>query len=131
VERRGFFEARSKYKVLTVPSAFPALGRGVNTDIKPARRTCWLKNDVSSPLAICVRDHSANLLTESTGGSQRGQLMDIGILAGLAMLVLWAIGTFMYEAPGWIHLLLSAGVFLIIYRIVVRGTPGVDTTTKK
>ncbi len=47
------------------------------------------------------------------------------------MLVLWAIGTFVYEAPGWIHLLLSVGVFLIIYRIVVRGTPGVDTTTKK
>ena len=57
--------------------------------------------------------------------------MDIGILAALAMLVVWAIGTFVYEAPGWIHLLLSAGVFLIIYRIVVRGTPGVDTTIKK
>jgi hypothetical protein len=57
--------------------------------------------------------------------------MDIGIIAGIAMLVLWAIGTFVYEAPGWIHLLLSVGVFLIIYRIVVRGTPGVDTTIKK
>jgi hypothetical protein len=57
--------------------------------------------------------------------------MDIGILAALAMLVVWAIGTFVYEAPGWIHLLLSAGVFLVIYRIVVRGTPGVDTTIKK
>jgi hypothetical protein len=57
--------------------------------------------------------------------------MDIGILVALAMLVLWAIGTFVYEAPGWIHLLLSAGVFLVIYRIVVRGTPNVDTTTKK
>ena len=57
--------------------------------------------------------------------------MDIGILAALAMLVLWAIGTFVYEAPGWIHLLLSAGVFLVIYRIVVRGTPNVNTTTKK
>ena len=57
--------------------------------------------------------------------------MDIGILAALAMLVVWAIGTFVYEAPGWIHLLLSAGVFLIIYRIVVRGKPGVDTTIKK
>ncbi|HEX5073672.1 MAG TPA: DUF5670 family protein [Gemmatimonadaceae bacterium] len=57
--------------------------------------------------------------------------MDIGILAGVGMLVVWAIGTFAFEAPGWIHLLLSVGVFLIIYRIVVRGTPGVDTTTKK
>lgn len=47
------------------------------------------------------------------------------------MLIAWAIATFMFEAPGWIHLLLSVGVFLIIYRIVVRGTPGVDTTIKK
>jgi hypothetical protein len=57
--------------------------------------------------------------------------MDIGILAGIVMLILWGIGTFVFEAPGWIHLLLSVGVFLIIYRIVVRGTPNVDTTIKK
>jgi len=47
------------------------------------------------------------------------------------MLVVWGIATFMFDAPGWIHLLLTAGVFLVIYRIVVRGTPGVDTTNKK
>lgn len=57
--------------------------------------------------------------------------MDIGIVAAIAMLVVWAIGTFVYEAPGWIHLLLTVGVFLAIYRIVVRGTPNVDTTNKK
>ena len=57
--------------------------------------------------------------------------MDVGILAAIVMLVVWAIGTFVYEAPGWIHLLLTVGVFLLIYRIVVRGTPGVDTTIKK
>jgi len=57
--------------------------------------------------------------------------MDLGIIGGIAMLIAWAIATFMFEAPGWIHLLLSVGVFLIIYRIVVRGTPGVDTTIKK
>ena len=73
----------------------------------------------------------ANLLTQGTGCSELGQHMDIGLLAGIAMLIVWAIGTFVYEAPGWIHLLLSVGVFIVIYRIVVRGTPGVDTTTKK
>ena len=57
--------------------------------------------------------------------------MDLGILVAVVMLIVWAIGTFVYEAPGWIHLLLSVGMFLLIYRIVVRGTPGVDTTTKK
>lgn len=49
--------------------------------------------------------------------------MDLGILAALAMLVVWAVGTFVFEGPGWIHALLTAGVFLLIWRIVVRGTP--------
>ena len=49
--------------------------------------------------------------------------MDLGIIAAIVMLVAWAVGTFVYEAPGYIHLLLTAGVFLLIWRIVVRGTP--------
>jgi hypothetical protein len=57
--------------------------------------------------------------------------MDLGILAAIVMLIVWAIATFMFEAPGWIHLLLTVGVFLLIYRIVVRGTAGVDTTIKR
>ena len=51
--------------------------------------------------------------------------MDLGILAAIAMLVIWAVGTFAFGAPGWIHLLLTLGVFLLIWRIVVRGTPEV------
>ena len=47
--------------------------------------------------------------------------MDIGILVAIAMLVVWAIGALVYEAPGWIHLLLTIGVSLLIWRIVVRG----------
>jgi hypothetical protein len=49
--------------------------------------------------------------------------MDLGIVAAIGMLVVWAIGTFVFEAPGYIHLLLTAGVFLLIWRIVVRGSP--------
>ena len=48
--------------------------------------------------------------------------MDIGIVAAIAMLAVWALGTFVYEAPGWIHLLLSVGLFVLMWRIVVRGT---------
>jgi hypothetical protein len=48
--------------------------------------------------------------------------MDVGIVAAVAMLVLWAIGTFAFSAPGWIHLLLTLGVFVLIWRIVVLGT---------
>ena len=52
--------------------------------------------------------------------------MDLGIIAAVAMLVVWAIGTFAFEAPGWLHFLLTVGVFLLIQRIVVRGTPAGD-----
>ena len=53
--------------------------------------------------------------------------MDVGIFVAIAMLVVWAAGTFFYEAPGWLHLLLTFGVFLLIWRIVVRSS----TPTKK
>jgi hypothetical protein len=49
--------------------------------------------------------------------------MDLGIIVAVAMLIGWAVGTFVFEAPGYIHLLLTAGVFLLIWRIVVRGSP--------
>jgi uncharacterized membrane protein len=49
--------------------------------------------------------------------------MDLGILLGVVLLAVWAIGALMYDGPGWIHLLLTVGVTLVIYRIVVRGTP--------
>lgn len=46
--------------------------------------------------------------------------MDLGIVGAIALLVIWAVGTFIFEAPGWIHLLLTLGVSLLIWRIVVR-----------
>ncbi len=56
--------------------------------------------------------------------------MDLGILAAVAMLVVWAVVTFTTTAPGWIHILLTMGMFLLIYRIVARGTRGVDRGRK-
>ncbi len=40
------------------------------------------------------------------------------ILAGLALLVVWGVATVFYQAPGWIHLLLTAGLALCIYGVV-------------
>lgn len=48
--------------------------------------------------------------------------MDVWFIAGIVMLVLWAVGTFFLDAPGWINLLLSVGMFVVIWRIVVRGS---------
>jgi len=42
------------------------------------------------------------------------------------MLAIWAFVTFTTTAPGWIHILLTVGMFLLIYRIVIRGTRGAD-----
>jgi len=56
--------------------------------------------------------------------------MDFYIIGAVLMLAIWAFVTFTTAAPGWIHLLLTVGLFLLIYRIVVRGTPGVDRKPK-
>jgi hypothetical protein len=50
--------------------------------------------------------------------------MDTYIIAAIVMLLAWAGLTFFTEAPGAVHLLLTGGVFLLIWRIVARGTPG-------
>jgi len=49
--------------------------------------------------------------------------MDLTLLAGIVMLVVWGGLTVATEAPGWVHLLLTAGVFVVIWRIVARDTP--------
>jgi len=56
--------------------------------------------------------------------------MDFGIIGAVLMLAIWAFVTFTTAAPGWIHLLLTVGLFLLIYRIVVRGTRGADRNPK-
>ena len=57
--------------------------------------------------------------------------MDLGIVAAVLMLAVWAVWTFMLSAPGWAHILLIAGMFLLYYRIVVRGTPGYPSSRKE
>ena len=46
--------------------------------------------------------------------------MDLLTIAGIAMLVVWAVGTWALEAPGIIHLLLTLGVFLLVFGAVKR-----------
>jgi hypothetical protein len=47
--------------------------------------------------------------------------MDIGILIGVALIAIWGIGALMFDGPGWLNGLLTVGVFVVIWRIVVRG----------
>jgi len=48
--------------------------------------------------------------------------MDLGIVAAVVMLVVWGVSTVAFDAPGWIHLLLTVGMFLLIWRIAVRSS---------
>jgi hypothetical protein len=49
--------------------------------------------------------------------------MDLWTVAAVVMLVVWAVATFAFTAPGWMQFLLSLGVFIVIWRQVVRSTP--------
>jgi hypothetical protein len=61
----------------------------------------------------------------------RCPLMDLGLLVAIVMLIVWGIGTFALEAPGWIHLLLSVGVFVLIWRIsVITSTHSAPTASE-
>lgn len=57
--------------------------------------------------------------------------MDRGIIAAVAMLIVWAVITFVVnDAPGVTHALLTAGVALLIWRVVKRGSPPRETDRK-
>lgn len=45
--------------------------------------------------------------------------LDPIIVVSVVMLAVWAAGTW-FDGPGWIHLLLTAGVFLLVWRIATR-----------
>ena len=48
--------------------------------------------------------------------------MDVGVITAVAMLLVWGVVALVYDGPGWIHLLLTLGVTLLIYLVVLRGT---------
>jgi threonine/homoserine/homoserine lactone efflux protein len=49
--------------------------------------------------------------------------LDLGTIVAVLMLVVWAIGALVYDGPGWIHLLLTGGVAMLIWRAVERPAP--------
>ena len=48
--------------------------------------------------------------------------MDLLLIGSVVMLIVWAFLTFATEAPGYVHLLLTLGVFILIWRITVRSS---------
>ena len=52
--------------------------------------------------------------------------MDLRVLGAVALLVIWAVAALVYDGPGWVHLLLTVGVSLLVYGIVARSSPRDD-----
>jgi len=48
--------------------------------------------------------------------------MNLGIVGAVVLLLIWAIAALVMQGPGWVHLLLTVGVSLLIYSIVVRSS---------
>lgn len=46
--------------------------------------------------------------------------MDIGIVAAALIIAVWAVLTAATEAPGYVHLLLTIGFFVLFWRVVAR-----------
>lgn len=57
--------------------------------------------------------------------------MNLGIIGALVLLLIWAIAALVLEGPGWVHLLLTIGVSLLIYGIVIRSSRKSDATDKR
>ncbi|HEX6814086.1 MAG TPA: hypothetical protein VF102_00325 [Gemmatimonadaceae bacterium] len=57
-----------------------------------------------------------------TTADKKGFVYIAAYPVAIAMLVFWAVMTFALSGPGWGHLFLSLGLFILIWRIVAGGT---------
>ena len=57
--------------------------------------------------------------------------MNLRLYGGIVMLVVWAVVTVATEAPGYVHLLLVFGVFLLIWGITLQGAGASPAARKK
>lgn len=62
--------------------------------------------------------------TQGSYTTEERQLINWGMLVAVVMLIVWAIGT-MLEWSGWVHGLLTLGVFLLILSVVRRRSDSV------
>ncbi len=103
-------------------TAFPALGHDVSSIYRTHPRDLSAQK-VSSPFLEDVTAHlrwGYNLRAWQFTVNEIS--MDLGIFGAVMMIVVWAVIVATSEAPGYTHLLLTLGVFLLIWRITVRSS---------
>ena len=105
-------------EALTLPSAFPPCGHDVNKDLGPTRRTYRLKTSPFVPALRECRFRDDERQSQDELPAAEDTVMDVGIVAAVALLVLWGLATLFLGAPGWANMLLTVGVFLLVWRVV-------------
>jgi hypothetical protein len=109
------------YEALTLPSAFPPCGHDVNKAYRTHPEDLSAQNvDLFVPAVCECRLRYIERQSQDDPHATEGTPMDLGIVAAIAMLVVWGAATVFFDAPGWVHLLLTAGVFLLVWRVTAR-----------
>ncbi len=49
--------------------------------------------------------------------------MNLKVIGALVLLVVWAVAALVLQGPGWVHLLLTIAVSLLIYGVVSGSRP--------
>lgn len=104
-----------------LPSAFPALGHDVQHDLSdPPGGLIGSKSESLRPSEAQTSRlwNDYNLRARKLNVNEIE--MDLGIAAAVVMIAVWAVVTFNTEAPGYVHLLLTIGFFLLFWRIIAR-----------
>jgi hypothetical protein len=107
-----------------LPTAFPALGHDISTTSRTHPEDLSAqKVKLSIPKEAQTSRFSKDYNLRAGKLTVNEITMDFGIIAAVLMLVAWAVITISTEAPGYVHLLLTIGCFLLFWRIIVRKDP--------
>jgi hypothetical protein len=115
-----------------LPIVFPALGHDISTTSRAH------PEDLSAQkvnLSVPRQMQTSHPPTRYNLGARKLTVneieMDLGIIAAVIMIVVWAVLTFTTEAPGYVHLLLTIGFFVLFWRVAARGSGKQDGKTRK
>ena len=107
-----------------LPTAFPALGHDISTTSRTHPEDLSAqKVNLSIPKEARTSRLSKDYNLRACKLTVNEIEMDFGIIAAVIMLAAWAVITFTTEAPGYVHLLLTIGFFILFWRVIVRKDP--------
>ena len=107
-----------------LPTAFPALGHDISTTFRTHPEDLSAqKVNLFAPRKRKLRAPGMTIIYERANLPSTKIEMDFGIVAAVVMIIVWAVITFTGDAPGYVHLLLTIGFFVLFWRVIVRKDP--------